>query len=91
MEKQCGGESVSQSPLKDKAFSSFLDQNPPLRAWLTLKAPTKKPGVLYRAMVLLRLFDRKAVALQRTGRLGTYAVSLGQEAVSVGIASAMRE
>jgi len=46
---------------------------------------------LYRAMVLLRIFDRKAVALQRTGRLGTYAVSLGQEAVSVGIASAMRE
>src|SRR5215813_2331421 len=46
---------------------------------------------LYRAMVLLRLFDRKAVALQRTGRLGTYAVSLGQEAVSVGIASAMRD
>jgi len=46
---------------------------------------------LYRAMVLLRLFDRKAVALQRTGRLGTYAVSLGQEAVAVGIASAMRE
>jgi len=35
---------------------------------------------LYRAMVLLRLFDKKAVALQRTGRLGTYAVSLGQEA-----------
>jgi pyruvate dehydrogenase E1 component alpha subunit len=30
------------------------------------------------------------VSLQRTGRLGTYAVSLGQEAVSVGIASAMR-
>jgi hypothetical protein len=24
-----GGESVSQSPLKDKAFSTFLDQNPP--------------------------------------------------------------
>ena len=46
---------------------------------------------LYRAMVLVRIFDLKAVALQRTGRLGTYAVSLGQEAVSVGIASAMRE
>jgi pyruvate dehydrogenase E1 component alpha subunit len=30
------------------------------------------------------------VSLQRTGRLGTYAVSLGQEAVSVGVASAMR-
>ncbi len=45
---------------------------------------------LLRAMVLTRTFDLKAVALQRTGRLGTYAVSLGQEAVSVGIASAMR-
>src|SRR5712691_5345754 len=46
---------------------------------------------LHRFMLLLRLFDRKAVALQRTGRLGTYAVSLGQEAVSVGVASAMRQ
>jgi pyruvate dehydrogenase E1 component alpha subunit len=45
---------------------------------------------LYRAMVLTRAFDLKAVSLQRTGRLGTYAVSLGQEAVSVGVASAMR-
>jgi hypothetical protein len=24
-----GGEGVSQSPLKDQAFSTFLDQNPP--------------------------------------------------------------
>jgi 2-oxoisovalerate dehydrogenase E1 component alpha subunit len=45
---------------------------------------------LLRAMALTRAFDLKAVALQRTGRLGTYPVSLGQEAVSVGIASAMR-
>src|SRR6266487_5724951 len=45
---------------------------------------------LSRGMVLTRAFDLKAVSLQRTGRLGTYAVSLGQEAVSVGIASAMR-
>src|SRR5258707_5838009 len=46
---------------------------------------------LYRAMVLVRAFDLKAVALQRTGRLGTYAASLGQEAVSVGVASAMHD
>jgi 2-oxoisovalerate dehydrogenase E1 component alpha subunit len=45
---------------------------------------------LYRALVLTRTFDTKAIALQRTGRLGTYASSLGQEAVSVGAASAMR-
>src|SRR5436190_21053300 len=46
---------------------------------------------LYRAMVLVRAFDLKAVALQRTGRLGTYPVALGQEAVAIGVASAMRE
>jgi pyruvate dehydrogenase E1 component alpha subunit len=45
---------------------------------------------LYRAMVLTRTFDTKAVALQRTGRLGTYASSLGQEAVAVGTAAAMQ-
>jgi pyruvate dehydrogenase E1 component alpha subunit len=44
---------------------------------------------LYRAMVLARTFDARAIALQRTGQLGTYASSLGQEAVGVGVASAM--
>lgn len=57
----------------------------------TFATDAKLLVALYRAMVLLRQFDRKAVALQRTGRLGTYAVSLGQEAVSVGIASALQE
>lgn len=44
---------------------------------------------LYRAMVLTRTFDTKAISLQRTGKLGTFASSLGQEAVGVGVASAM--
>lgn len=44
----------------------------------------------YRAMVMTRAFDARAVALQRTGRLGTFASSLGQEAVAVGMASAMK-
>ncbi len=44
---------------------------------------------MYRAMVLTRTFDAKAVALQRTGRLGTFASSLGQEAIAVGIGTAM--
>jgi 2-oxoisovalerate dehydrogenase E1 component alpha subunit len=45
---------------------------------------------LYRGMMQARAFDLKAVSLQRTGRLGTYATSLGQEAVAVGVASAMQ-
>lgn len=47
-------------------------------------------AALYAAMVRTRAFDAKAIALQRTGRLGTYASSLGQEAIGVGVASAMR-
>lgn len=45
---------------------------------------------LYCAMVRARSFDERAVQLQRTGRLGTYASALGQEAVAVGVAAAMR-
>ncbi len=44
---------------------------------------------LYRWMVLTRAFDAKAVSLQRTGRLGTYASTVGQEAVGVGVVDAM--
>jgi 2-oxoisovalerate dehydrogenase E1 component alpha subunit len=61
-----------------------------IRAQRTIAADIGSLVSLYRAMVLTRTFDLKAVTLQRTGRLGTYAVSLGQEAVSVGVASAMR-
>jgi pyruvate dehydrogenase E1 component alpha subunit len=46
---------------------------------------------MYRSMVLTRSFDVQAVSLQRTGRLGTYASSLGQEAVTTGLAAAMAE
>ena len=46
---------------------------------------------MYRLMTLTRVFDAKAVNLQRTGKLGTYASSLGHEAAHVGIAAAMRE
>ena len=45
---------------------------------------------LYRAMTLSRIFDAKAMALQRTGQLGTYRFPSGQEAIGVGYASAMR-
>jgi 2-oxoisovalerate dehydrogenase E1 component alpha subunit len=44
---------------------------------------------LYRAMALTRIFDAKAIALQRTGQLGTYPSCAGQEAAGVGYASAM--
>lgn len=45
---------------------------------------------MYEAMTRVRVFDAKAVNLQRTGRLGTYPSSLGHEATHVGIGAAMR-
>lgn len=46
---------------------------------------------MYRLMALTRTFDAKAIALQRTGQLGTYASSLGQEAIGAAVGLAMRE
>jgi pyruvate dehydrogenase E1 component alpha subunit len=44
---------------------------------------------MYRMMTLVRAFDAKAVNLQRTGQLGTYASCLGHEATHVGVGAAL--
>lgn len=46
---------------------------------------------LYEHMLLVRLFDQKAIALQRTGKMGTYASNLGQEAISTAMGFAMQK
>jgi 2-oxoisovalerate dehydrogenase E1 component alpha subunit len=45
---------------------------------------------MYQAMTRVRVFDAKAVNLQRTGQLGTYPSSLGHEATHIGVGAAMR-
>jgi len=45
---------------------------------------------LFKQMLYVRTFDTKAVALQRTGKLGTYASCLGHEATHVGIGASMK-
>lgn len=45
---------------------------------------------MFAAMLRARIFDAKAINLQRTGKLGTYAPCLGQEATHVGVAAALR-
>jgi len=45
---------------------------------------------LYQKMVENRVFDAKAIALQRTGKMGTYASTLGQEAIGTAIGHAMK-
>lgn len=46
---------------------------------------------IYRYMMLTRMADEKAVKLQRTGRMGTYAPSKGHEAAQVGSAYALEK
>jgi len=45
---------------------------------------------MYQLMTLVRTFDTKAINLQRTGKLGTYASCLGHEATHVGAGSALK-
>ncbi len=72
-------------------FSRCLDQDGEATAPLPeFAADAALLKSLYRDMALARAFDAKAIALQRTGRLGTFASCLGQEAVGVGAAAAMR-
>lgn len=44
---------------------------------------------LHRDMVLLRTFDERAVVYQRQGRIGTYAISWGHEAIQAGAHGAL--
>lgn len=45
---------------------------------------------LFKQMLFVRTFDNKSIKLQRTGKLGTYAASLGHEATHVGIGASMK-
>src|SRR5262252_8409860 len=73
-------------------YSRFLDpKGNAVRPLPDFAADRAELVALYRAMVLARAFDAKAIALQRTGRLGTFPSALGQEAVAVGVASAMHK
>jgi len=57
----------------------------PLPAW----AEPELLVWLYRQMMLVREYDKKAIALQRTGKLGTYPSHLGAEAVGIATGHAM--
>nr|AQW44896.1 phenylpyruvate dehydrogenase complex, E1 component, subunit alpha [Corallococcus coralloides] len=46
---------------------------------------------LYRQMLYLRVFDERALIYHRHGRIGTWAISWGHEAIQVGAMLALRE
>ena len=65
------------SQLKSAALPDFVADDEQLLA-------------MFSAMLRARIFDAKAINLQRTGKLGTYAPCLGQEAAHVGVGAALR-
>ncbi|MCC5792489.1 MAG: pyruvate dehydrogenase (acetyl-transferring) E1 component subunit alpha [Legionellaceae bacterium] len=72
-------------------YFRYLDENGKVCAALPDIAADKALMLdLYKNMVKARLFDKKAIALQRTGRMGTYAPINGQEAISTAIGQSMR-
>jgi pyruvate dehydrogenase E1 component alpha subunit len=73
-------------------YCQFLDASGNLAATAPpLANDTDALLEMYRFMTLVRAFDTKAVNLQRTGKLGTYASSLGHEATHVAVGAAMEK
>ncbi len=72
-------------------FEQYLDPEGKPTKKLPRTANKEELLKLYRLMTLVRIFDTKAIALQRTGKLGTYASSLGHEAAHAAIGVAMKE
>ncbi|MSR86204.1 pyruvate dehydrogenase (acetyl-transferring) E1 component subunit alpha [Candidatus Woesearchaeota archaeon] len=69
----------------------ILNEKAEVDTKLLPKISEKQILEMYRWMYITREFDKKAIALQRTGRLGTYASMLGQEATIIGSAYALRK
>ena len=57
---------------------------------IPLATDSKALIMLYQQMLRTRLFDQKAIKLQRTGLLGTYPSTYGQEAIAVAMGTAMQ-
>src|SRR3989344_3233365 len=70
-------------------YLQVLDKDGNCDEKLKPKLSSKQIRDLYKFMVLSRIFDDRALKLQRQGRIGTYPSILGQEAAQVGSAYAL--
>lgn len=71
-------------------FRRYLDERADAVADHPLLTDWPRLIGFYRLMATTRRLDQKAVALQRTGQLGTYASCLGAEAIGAGAGSALQ-
>lgn len=71
-------------------YIQVLDEKGKVDKKLEPKLTKKQLQELYKWMVLERTFDNTALLLQREGRIGTYAQSLGEEATHIGSVFALK-
>jgi len=71
-------------------YLQYMDQDGTLVQPMPPDIDTGTLLSLFREMLFVRTFDSKAIALQRTGKLGTYASCLGHEATHIGIGASTR-
>jgi len=74
---------VGYTQMLDEAGKAVADLPAFARDPATLRA-------MYANMVRTRVFDQRAIALQRTGQLGTYGACLGQEAIGTAMGFALQ-
>ena len=73
-------------------YTQFLDSHSEVKQPLPDFAKDNHTLIeLYKVMMQTRAYDKKAIALQRTGKMGTYAPINGQEAISTAIGHAMKK
>ena len=72
-------------------YLQILDENGKVDKKLEPTLTAEQLKELFRLMILERTFDRTALSMQREGRIGTYAESLGEEACHIGPVFAMKK
>jgi pyruvate dehydrogenase E1 component alpha subunit len=72
------------------ASLSILNESGEIDPALEPSLTPQKLKRIYEEMVRAREFDNRAMALQRQGRMGTFAAAAGQEAVAIGSAAVLQ-
>ena len=72
-------------------YMQILDENGKCDERLKPKLRPNEIKRIYEGMILIRVYDERALKLQRQGRLGTFASLLGQEAIHIGSALAIKD
>ncbi len=68
---------------------SILDPEGHADPELEPKIPAPQLKRIFQDMLLAREFDARSIAMQRQGRLGTYAPATGQEAIPIAVSAAL--